>query len=260
MTLAPNSRFGPYTITCLLGVGLSSEVYRCQDTARGRDVALKVLEPESGREEETKVAQFYEEALILGSIRHPNIVELYDSGVENGVHYIVSEFLDGVPLSGPLPTAELTLVAAQIAAGITALHDAGIAHKDVKPRNLILTTGGRVKIIDFGIAQKLTPEMRADPQKLAEWRRHARNDQLALGLSLYELATGKGPFEDPKAAKALAELLGNQLLPLPPETQFSMQDAMRRCAAEDGGHAALLLAAMSVALSLAGAPLPQPET
>lgn len=260
MTLAPNSRFGPYIVVCKLGVGLSSEVYRCRDTARGREVALKIHQPESGREGETEVAQFYEEAFILGPIRHPNIIEVYDSGIENGVHYIVSEFLDGSPLSGSFPVAELISIAGQIAAGLTALHDAGIVHKDVKPKNLILTTGGRVKIIDFGAAQRLTPEMRADPEKLAEWHRHVRRDQLAFGLSLYELATGIGPFEDRKTANTLSQLFSSQLLPLSPETQFSMQEAVRRCAAEEGGHAGLLLTAMSVALSLAGAPLPQPET
>jgi serine/threonine protein kinase len=260
MTLAPHSRFGPYTVTCLLGVGLSSEVYRCRDTARGREVALKIHQPESGREEETRVAQFYEEALILRSIRHPNIIEVYDSGIENGTNYIVSEFLDGRPLGGPLPAPELTSIAAQIAAGVTVLHDAGIVHNDLKPKNLIQTTDGRIKIIDFGMARKFTPEMLADPQELALWHKLARLDQLAFGLSLYELASGHAPFEHPKTAHALSELLGNQLLPLPPETQFSMQAAIRRCAAEDGSHASLLLTAMSVALSLAGAPLPRPET
>ena len=258
MTLAPDSRFGPYVVSGLLGVGLYGEVYRCRDTIHGRDVALKILRPESGRQEDSMVFQFHQEALIIGSVRHPNVVEVYDSGVENGVHYIVSEFLDGRPLSGPLAVPELIVVAAQIAAGITALHDAGIVHNDVKPANLIITKDGRVKIIDFGIAQKLTPEMAEDPRQLTEWRTRARLDQFSFGLSLYELATGKAPFEDPETARGLAGLLGNQLLPLPPESQSAVQAAVRRCAAEGGGHAGLLLTAMSVALALAGAPPPHP--
>lgn len=256
MTLPPGSRFGPYVAGDLLGVGLCGEVYRCRDTARGREVALKILRPESGRLEDSMVVQFHQEAAIIGSFRHPNVVEVYDSGVVDGVHYIASEFLDGGPLSGPLPAAELTAVAAQVAAGITAMHDAGIVHNDVKLRNLIVTSGGRVKIIDFGMAQRLTPEAAADPRQLAEWRRAARLDQLAFGLTLYELATGKAPFEDPETARKMAWLLGGQLLPLPPETQSNMQAAVRHCAAEEGGHAGLLLTAMSVALSLAGAPFP----
>lgn len=258
MTLAPGSRFGPYVVDGLLGVGLYGEVYRCRDAIRGRDVALKILQPESGRQEESMVFQFHQEALIIGSIRHPNVVEVYDSGVEQGVHYIVSEFLDGRPLSGPLAVPELISVAAQIAAGITALHDAGIVHNDVKPGNLIITKDGRVKIIDFGIAQKLTPEMAEDPRQLAEWQTRARLDQFSFGIALYELATGEAPFEDPATAHSLAALLGNQLLPLPTVTQSSVQAAVRHCAAEGGAHAGLLLTAMSVALALAGAPTPQP--
>lgn len=260
MTLAPNSRFGPYIINCLSGVGASAEVYRCEDTVHGREVALKIFHPEHDQPDERMAADFHRQASILGSIRHPNIVEVYDAGIEQGVQYIVFEFLDGKPLRGPFPAPELTLIATQIAAGLTALHHAGIAHTDLKPKNLIMMNGGHVKIIDFGIARQLTPEMRADPQQLREWNKCVRVDQLSFGLSLYELSSGKAPFEDPKTANAVSELLGRQLLPLPPEMQFSMQDAVRHCAAADGSHAGLLLTAMSVALSLAGAPLPQAET
>jgi serine/threonine-protein kinase len=144
----------------LSGVGASAEVYRCQDTVHGREVALKILQPENGEPDERMAADFRRQALILGSIRHPNIVEVYDSGIEEGVQYIVFEFLDGKPLRGPFPAPELTLIAAQIAAGITALHNAGIAHTDLKPKNLILMDGGHVKIIDFGIARQRVAQVR----------------------------------------------------------------------------------------------------
>lgn len=259
MKLAPNSSLGPYIVNCLSGVGSSAEVYRCQDTVHGREVALKILQPENGQLDERMAADFLRQALILGSVRHPNIVEVYDSGIEQGVQYIAFEFLDGKPLRGPFPAPEIALIAAQIAAAITTLHNAGITHNDLKPKNLILTNGGHVKLIDFGIARQLTPEMRADPQQLSEWHKCVRVDQLSFGLSLYELAIGKGPFEDRRTANTLSQLLTSQMLPLPPEAQFSMQEALRHCAAADSGHAGLLLTAMSVALSLAGAPLPQPE-
>ncbi|MDX6528890.1 MAG: eukaryotic-like serine/threonine-protein kinase [Blastocatellia bacterium] len=255
MTLAPNSCFGSYIITSLLGAGFNGEVYRCQDPVHGRDVALKILQPENGSEDRTTVEQFQQEALIMDSLRHPNIVEFYDSGVEDGVPYVVSEFLDGKQLRGPIEGPELAMIAAQIAAGITGLHIAGIAHNDVKPGNLIITADGLVKIIDFGIARKLTPEIAEDPHQLTEWLRCIRGDQLSLGLTLYELATGRVPFKDKEALHTLSELLGNHLLPLPPESQSSIQDALRRCAAVDGSYAGLLLTAMSVALSLAGAPI-----
>ena len=259
MTLAVTSRFGSYVVTALLGVGFSGEVYRCHDTVHGRDVALKILQPETGVQDKTTVDQFHQEALTMSSVRHPNIMEFYDSGIENGVYYIVSEYLEGKRLCGPIAACELIMIATQIAAGITALHNAGVVHNDVKPANLIMTPDGRVKIIDFGFAEKLTPEIAADPDRLTDWRRRVRSEQLAFGLALYELATGKGPFEDPKTAGVIAKLLASQLFTLQPESQFSMHDALRHCAAEDGSHAGLLLTAMSLAAALGGVPMPNPK-
>ena len=260
MTLAPNSCFGPYIVMSLLGAGFNGEVYRCQDTVHDRDVALKILQPENGSKERMTVEEFHQEALIMNSLRHPNIVEFYGSGVEDGVHYVACEFLDGKQLCGPIAAPELAVIAAQLAAGITALHGAGIAHNDVKPGNLMINAAGLVKIIDFGIAQKLTPEIAADPPRMTEWLRRIRGDQLSLGLTLYELATGRVPFKDNEKLHTLSELLGTQLLPLPSEIQSSMQNALRLCAAIDGDHAGLLLTGMSVALSLAGAPILNSKT
>jgi serine/threonine-protein kinase len=260
MSLPPNSRFSRYVVSGQLGVGSTGEVYRCHDPVAGREVALKILFPEDGVQDERTVAQFREEALIMRSLVHSSIPEFYDSGIENGVHYIVSEFLDGERLAGPIKPPELILIADQIAAGIIAMYHAGIVHRDLKPGNLIMVPDGHVKIIDFGTARRLTPEMAAEPDELASWQRLVRSEQLSFGMLLYELATGKGPFKDRGTAPALSKLLGEQLLPLPSESQFSLLEAVKLCAAEDGKHAELLLTAMSLALCLAGASSPDLET
>ncbi len=260
MRLPLNSRFSRYLVSAQLGVGSTGEVYRCHDPVAGREVALKILFPENGVQDEKTVEQFREEALIMSSLVHPSIPEFYDSGIENGVHYIVSEFLDGERLAGPIKTPELIVIADQIAAGIVAMYHAGIVHRDIKPGNLIMARNGRVKIIDFGTARRLTPEMARKPDELALWQRLVRSEQLSFGMLLYELATGKGPFKDRETGPALSQLLGQQLLPLPSESQSSLLAAVKLCAAEDGNHAGLLLTAMSLALCLAGASSPDLET
>lgn len=260
MSLPPNSRFGRYIVSGQLGVGSTGEVYRCHDPITGREVALKILFPEDGVQDESTVAQFREEALIMSSLVHSSIPEFYDSGIENGVHYIVSEFLNGQRLVGPINPPELIAIADQVAAGIMAMYHAGIVHRDLKPGNLIMLPDGRVKIIDFGTARRLTPELAAEPDELAAWQRLVRSDQLSFGMLLYELATGKGPFKDRATAPALSKLLSAELQPLSPESQFSVLEAVKLCAADDGKHAGLLLTAMSLALCLAGASSPDLET
>ena len=256
MTLAPNSRFSSYIIIEQIGVGATGEVYRCQDPTHGRDVALKILFPETGVQDDETIAQFRQEAAIMSSLVHPNIPKFYESGFEKGVHFIVSEFLEGEPLRGPINSSELIKIAVQVAAGISAMHDEGITHNDLKRENLIRTSDGCVKIIDFGVAERFTTEMASDTNRMTRWRNQIRGDRNAFGLTLYELATGRVPFEAPEALRTLSDLLNNDLLPLPPETQVAVQDALKLSAAEVGRHAGLLLTAMSVALSLAGAPVP----
>jgi serine/threonine-protein kinase len=136
------------------------------------------------------------------------------------------------------------------------MHEAGVVHQDLKPENLIMNRDGHLKIIDFGRAQRLTFDMVTDPEKSSWWRRLVRSEQLSFGMLLYELATGIGPFKDRETAPALAELLGEQLVPLPTENQLSLEEAVRLCAAEDGSDAGLLLTAMSLALCLAGSSTP----
>src|ERR1017187_2594505 len=149
MPLSNGTRLGPYEILAPLGAGGMGEVYRARDTRLGRDVALKILPPDLANDPSRR-QRFELEARAVAALNHPNIVAIYDVG--DG--YIVSELVEGESLRGAKLGLRKTLdIAVQIAAGLTAAHDAGITHRDLKPDNILLTRDGRVKILDFGLAK-----------------------------------------------------------------------------------------------------------
>jgi serine/threonine protein kinase len=147
--LSPGTRFGPYEITALLGAGGMGEVYRARDARLGREVALKILAPEVANDP-TRRQRFELEARVVAALNHPNIVAVYDVGEG----YIVSELVEGEPLrGGHLGLRKTIEIAAQIAGGLAAAHDAGIVHRDLKPDNILLAHDGRPRILDFGLAR-----------------------------------------------------------------------------------------------------------
>ena len=157
MALAAGSRLGPYEIVGRLGSGGMGIVYRARDSRLDRDVAVKVL-PDDMAADPVWLRRFEREARSAGSLNHPNIVTVYDIGNADGAPYVVMELLEGQTLrdrlrSGALPTRKAVEIAAQIANGLAASHERGIVHRDLKPENLFLTVDGRVKILDFGLAQ-----------------------------------------------------------------------------------------------------------
>ena len=164
MPFSAGVRLGPYEIVSPLGAGGMGEVYRARDIRLGRDVAVKVL-PASMAQDPERLARFEQEARATAALNHPNILALYDIGTSAstgamGAPYLVAELLDGETLRhrldrGALPQRRAIEVATQIAAGLAAAHDKGIAHRDLKPENVFVTTDGHVKILDFGLA-KLT--------------------------------------------------------------------------------------------------------
>src|SRR5262245_54933713 len=159
MGLTPGVRLGPYEILSLLGSGGMGEVYKGRDARLGRDVAIKVL-PGAFSADPERLTRFEQEARAAAALNHPNIVSVHDVGHHDGSPYIVSELLDGVTLrdrlsSGPLPVRKAVEYAVHIARGLSAAHERGIVHRDLKPENIFITTDGRVKILDFGLA-KLT--------------------------------------------------------------------------------------------------------
>lgn len=157
MNLATGTRLGPYELLSPLGKGGMGEVYRARDTRLDRTVAVKVL-PASFSNDEDRLRRFEQEARATSALNHPNILTIYDIGSHQGSPYIVAELLEGGELrrqlnDGPLPQRKAIDYARQIASGLAAAHSKGITHRDLKPENLFVTTDGRVKILDFGLAK-----------------------------------------------------------------------------------------------------------
>jgi serine/threonine protein kinase len=246
MPLAVNSKLGPYEIKSTLGVGGMGEVYRARDSRLNRDVAIKVLRQDSalgssGASSDLR-SRFEREARAVAALNHPNIIAVYDFGVERGQQYIVSELLEGESLRAllkgkPLPVRRLIEIAAQVADGLAAAHAAGIVHRDLKPENIMLTKDGRAKILDFGLArhaptknspaipigsdetfvphtQNLTsagsilgtvPYM--SPEQALGQETDYRSDQFSFGLILYEMAAGKQAFAKPNSFETMAAIV-----------------------------------------------------
>src|SRR5260221_10358840 len=161
MRIAIGTKIGHYEIVGWLGAGGMGEVYRARDPRLGREVALKLI-PETFAADAGRVQRFEQEARAAGQLNHPNILAVYDVGVHDGAPYIVSELLDGESLrsrlrGGALPARKAVDCARQIAEGLAAAHDRNIVHRDMKPDNVFITTDGRIKILDFGIAKLTRP-------------------------------------------------------------------------------------------------------
>ncbi|HVG23454.1 MAG TPA: serine/threonine-protein kinase, partial [Thermoanaerobaculia bacterium] len=163
MSLSPGTRLGPYEIVEPIGSGGMGDVYRARDTRLERDVAVKVLPERVARDAEARM-RFEREAKAVAALTHPNILAIHDYGSEGGSAFSVTELLEGETLrrrinAGAMPWRKAAEIGAAIADGLAAAHAKGIIHRDLKPENIFLTTDGRVKILDFGIAQLV----RADP-------------------------------------------------------------------------------------------------
>jgi serine/threonine-protein kinase len=200
-----------YELGPVLGQGGMAKVHQGLDRQLGRQVAIKVLAPPFDRDREF-VERFQREARAAAGLSHPNIVAVFDSGSDDGTHYIVTELVEGETLAdrlrrdGPMPQAEAVAVAVDIARALAAAHERGLIHRDIKPGNVMLLPDARVKVVDFGIARAagsdtltntgvvlgstayLSPEQ-ASGQPVDE-----RADLYALGCVLYEMLTGRVPF------------------------------------------------------------------
>ncbi len=208
-----------------VGQGSMGLVYEAIVREDGRRVALKVLPP-SLTLTERALARFMREGEIMSKIRHPGIVEVYDLGHRDRLHYFVMEFVDGVNLEdrlavGPLPYQQVAEIGCQVARALQFAHDRGVVHRDVKPSNLILRENGDVAITDFGLARETgtgsmtesgaivgTPMFMAPEQVTGERSNlTSRADVYGLGSTLYTLVTGRPPFEGPSAQQVLRQVL-----------------------------------------------------
>src|ERR1700693_170454 len=157
---------GPYQVLGQLGAGGMGEVYRALDPRIGRQVAVKLL-PESLAAHPQRRLRFEQEARLAASLSHPNVMAIYDVGLDQHPPYIVGELVPGESLrswieKGPMPPRKAVDIAAQIAAGLAAAHAAGIVHRDLKPENVIVTPEGTAKILDFGVARMDEKDRDAD--------------------------------------------------------------------------------------------------
>ena len=242
MTLAPGARLGPYEIVAPIGSGGMGEVYRARDTRLGRIVAIKVLRRDVVADAD-RIDRFEREARAASALNHPNIVTIHDVGAEGPTSYIAMEWVDGsslrdlVSLGKPQSAASVITIGAQIAEGLARAHAAGIVHRDLKPDNVMLTGDGLVKILDFGLA-KLAPAasdagaslatQSADtkagvllgtvgymsPEQAVGGAVDFRSDQFALGVILYELATGARAFKRDSTPQTLTAIIEDDPEPI----------------------------------------------
>ncbi len=236
MTLAAGTKLGPYEIVAPLGAGGMGEVYRARDTRLGREVAVKIL-PASLSADSDRLRRFEQEARTAGALNHPNILAIYDVGTHEGSPYLVSELLEGETLrqklmEGSLPARRAVDYAVQIANGLACAHDKGIVHRDLKPENLFITTDGRVKILDFGLAKLLRPDVPAgeaptvasaaletipgtvmgtvgymSPEQVRGQLADARSDIFSFGAILCEVLSGQRAFQRETAAETMTAIL-----------------------------------------------------
>ena len=235
MTLTPGTKLGPYEIIAPAGAGGMGEVYRARDTRLDRTVAIKIL-PATFSSDLDRLHRFQHEAKILSTLNHPNVLAIYDVGDQDGVRFLVSEFLEGQTLrekmeTGALSRWRLIEYALEIAKGLAAAHEKGVVHRDLKPDNVFITRDDRVKVLDFGLA-KLTqsggaPEQTAtltgpapttpgtvmgtvgymSPEQVRGHALDSRSDIFSFGAVLYEMASGRRAFRGDSSVETMNAIL-----------------------------------------------------
>jgi len=258
MSLSPHARLGPYEVVELLGSGGMGEVYRARDPRLRRDVAVKVLPREFARDA-ARLRRFEQEARAVAALNHPYILTVFDVGEHDGTPYVVTELLEGETLREVLtrrsPTRRQILTfAVQAARGLTAAHQKGIVHRDIKPENLFVTTDGRVKILDFGLA-RVASTVAADsaettqedltrpgmllgtvaymsPEQVEASAVDSRSDLFSFGVVLYELLSRTHPFRRDTVTATLTAIL-HETPPAPSSIERGISPALdgivRRC-------------------------------
>ena len=271
-------RLAHYEITGPIGKGGMGEVFRARDTKLGRDVAIKVLPPETAGDPE-RLARFDREARTLAALQHPNIASIY--GLENAenVRFLVMELVDGEDLSQrlrPIPVDEVVDLAIQLAEGLAAAHAVGIIHRDLKPANVKVTPDGKLKILDFGLARTYAEEHVSgtdlqhsptltgmtqagvilgtagymSPEQARGKRTDHRADIWAYGVVLFELLTGKRVFDGETVSDTLAGVLRAEVPwdALPRDTPPALRRIVQRCLERDASRRLQSIAEARIAL------------
>ena len=248
-----------YRITGRLGAGGMGEVYRADDTKLGREIALKVL-PRDMAKDIVRLERFSREARAVAALNHPNIVTIYSVEEARGTHFITMELVDGVPLERSVEDSGLSLaklfdITIPLAEALSCAHEKGIVHRDLKPANVMITTDGRVKVLDFGLAKLqgadadmaeaatvsrlLTQDGTVmgtypymSPEQVEGKRLDPRTDLFSLGTIMYELATGQRPFVGDSSPALMSSILRDDPMPLAelrPDLPRHLGRIIRRC-------------------------------
>ena len=244
VSLTPGVLLGPYEIVSALGAGGMGEVYKARDPRLGRDVAIKVLPAEFSADAD-RLRRFEQEARAIAALNHPHICQIHDVGPG----YLVLEYIDGAPLRGPLAPTEAVRLILQVADALDVAHQKGILHRDLKPANILVTTAGRVKVLDFGLAKVMTPEPDVthtiegivagtaaymSPEQAEGKSLDARSDVFSLGAVLYEVLSGTRAFGGDTAAQVVSAVLRDD----PPSlgAPHALERIVRRCLAKQVGQ------------------------
>lgn len=236
-----------YEIVGKIGAGGMSDVYKAKDHTLGRYVAIKVLKQEFS-EDVNFVTKFRTEAQSAAGLEHPNIVNIYDVGSQEGMYYIIMEYVEGITLKtyiekkGQLTFKEAISIAIQVGRGIEAAHKKNIIHRDIKPQNIMISTEGKVKVMDFGIARAATSNTinsdvmgsvhYSSPEQARNGFVDGRSDIYSLGIVMYEMVTGRVPFDgDTTVAVAIQHLQEEMVAPsaYAPSLPVSLEKIILKC-------------------------------
>ena len=246
-TSLEGNRVGPYLVGARVGAGGMGEVYKARDTRLNRTVAIKVLPAHMANDSQAR-ERFEQEARAVAGLNHPHICTLYDIGNQDGVDFLVMEYLDGDTLSGPMPAEEALRLATQIAGAVADAHRHGILHRDLKPGNVMLTTAG-AKVLDFGLAKSMNAEPGVtstnvgtvvgtvaymSPEQAAGKPLDARSDIFSFGAVLYEMLSGTRAFGGTTTAEVLSGVLRDDPTPLRPSSTLS--SIVQKCLAKQPGQ------------------------
>ena len=261
--LTPGMRLGVFAVESFVGAGGMGEVYKARDTRLDCHVAIKVLSPDAATDPRGR-ARFAYEARAIARLSHPRICSVHEMGHQDGVDFLVMEYLEGETLAarlrkGPMPLAQALRTAVEIAESVAAAHAQGVVHRDLKPGNVMLTSAG-AKLLDFGLA-RLRPPAAADlsmasrpfpsetlpgviagtlpymaPEQLEGGEVDARADIFAFGAVLYEMITGRKAFEGTSRAAVMSAILSSDppaVGALQPLTPPALDQVIRSCLAKD---------------------------
>jgi len=250
-----------YQVVSSLGAGGMGEVYRATDTKLQRDVALKVLPPDTAADPD-RLARFQREARAVAALNHPHIVTIFSVEESDGIHFLTMELIEGQSLDrlmppGGLPAAQIIEIAKAVADALSAAHEKGIVHRDLKPANVMVTHEGRVKILDFGLAKDVSAQSFGDatltsaqtqigvvmgtpaymsPEQISGRALDHRTDIFSLGVLIHEMCTGRRPFTGHSSAELTSAILRDD----PPSITESRADLpsdlariVRRCLEKD---------------------------